>query len=46
MGPGRDKVATIEGDNPHSQMALQQQDGVVLALRQVEQLLRQLSGGR
>jgi hypothetical protein len=39
MGTGHDKVAAIERENSHKRMGLSHQDRVVLALRQVEELL-------
>src|SRR5262245_25048711 len=45
VSPGRDQVATIECDNPHGQVALQQEDRVVLAFCHVEELLAQRFGG-
>ena len=46
MGMGRDEVATIECDSPHSQMALAHEGRVGRAVRQVEQLLGQRGRGR
>ena len=46
VGPGGDEVATIERHDPHGQMALQHEDRVALALRQVEELLAQLVAAR
>ena len=39
VGTGDDQVATKVCDHPHGQMALDQEDRIVLALRQVEELL-------
>ena len=41
MGPGRDELTAIERHRPFGHMALAHEDGVVLALRQVEELLAQ-----
>lgn len=41
MGPGRDELTAIERHRPLGHMALAHEEGIVLALRQVEELLAQ-----
>src|SRR5262249_2416407 len=43
MGPSRDELTAIEGHHPFGHMALDQEDGIVLTVRQVEELLTQFA---